>query len=77
MSEQGRKLDSMQSKRHSFIEAILNVTIGYLVAVMANYVVLPWWGFEVSVRDSMEIGVVFMLIALARSYILRRVFNRI
>ena len=65
-----------QSRLMSLLEAKSNALIGYLVAVAANYVVLPWWGFEVSVRASFEIGVVFFLISVARSYIMRRIFNR-
>tara|TARA_R100000742_G_C4260908_1_gene78702 strand:+ start:472 stop:681 length:210 start_codon:yes stop_codon:yes gene_type:complete len=65
----------MQSKRMSFIESLTNVIVGYLVAVGANYIVLPMFGYMVSVADSFYIGIVFMVIAIVRSYILRRMFN--
>lgn len=67
----------MQSKKHSALEAVANVAIGYLVSVVANVVVLPLFGYAVSVADGFAIGLVFTVISLVRSYALRRVFNRL
>jgi len=66
----------MQSKKRSFIEAVTNVLIGYLVAVISNLIVLPLFGYEVSLFDGFAIGVVFTVISLIRSYVIRRLFNR-
>jgi len=65
----------MQSKKMSFIESLTNVIVGYLVAVGANYIVLPMFGYMVNVADSFSIGIVFMVIGIIRSYLLRRLFN--
>lgn len=65
----------MQTRLSSFVEAWFNVAIGYLVAVAANAIVLPAFGYDVSLGDAFGIAVVFTLISLARSYVLRRVFN--
>lgn len=67
----------MQSKAHSVFEAFSNVAIGYLVSVIANIFVLPTFGYDVTIRDSFAIGAAFTAISLARSYILRRIFNKI
>jgi len=67
----------MQSKRMSLIESITNVTVGYLVAVLANYIVLPMFDYNVTIADSFYIGLVFMAIGVVRSYLLRRLFNMI
>lgn len=67
----------MQSKKHSALEAVANVAIGYLVSVAANVVVLPLFGYAVSVADGFAIGLVFTAISLVRSYALRRAFNRL
>jgi hypothetical protein len=67
----------MQSKKMSLIESLINVTVGYLVAVGANYIVLPMFGYMVNVADSFYIGLVFMAIAMIRSYLLRRLFNNL
>lgn len=61
----------------SAVEAVANVAIGYVVAVAANAVVLPLFGLHPSALDSFAIGALFTAISLARSYVLRRLFNRI
>ena len=66
----------MQSRKRSFIEAVTNVLVGYLVAVISNLIVLPLFGYEVSLFDGFAIGVVFTVISLIRSYVIRRLFNR-
>jgi hypothetical protein len=66
----------MQSKKRSFIEAVTNVLVGYLVAVISNLIVLPLFGYQVSLFDGFAIGVVFTVISLIRSYVIRRLFNR-
>lgn len=65
----------MQSRKHSAIEAVCNVAVGYLVSVAANVAVLPLFGYQVTAGESFAIGLVFTLISLVRSYALRRVFN--
>jgi hypothetical protein len=65
----------MQSKIMSAVEASTNVLIGYLVSVAANLVILPLFGYNVTVADSFAIGLAFTAVSLVRSYILRRVFN--
>lgn len=67
----------MQSRVMSAIEAIANVFIGYLVSVAANILILPLFGYDVSVADSFAIGLAFTAVSLVRSYILRRIFNAI
>ena len=65
----------MQSRKHSAIESVANVAIGYGVSTVANLAVLPSFGYRVSVADAAGIGLVFTLISLVRSYALRRLFN--
>jgi hypothetical protein len=64
-----------QSKKASLLEAILNTLIGFWIAVLANYFLLPLWGLAVSLTQSVEIGLLFTWIAILRGYILRRLFN--
>ena len=75
-----RKVDTAryrQTRRMSLIEAVTNVLIGYFLAVATNWLVLPLFGFAVSVGDSAAIGLVFTSVAVIRSYALRRVFEAI
>ena len=66
-----------QSRLGSAVEAVANVAIGFGVSVAANLVVLPAFGYAVTAVDAVGIGVAFTLISLARSYALRRLFNRL
>ena len=65
-----------QSRRGSAIESAINVGIGYGVSVVANILVLPTFGMYPSLADSLAIGLVFTVISLVRSYVIRRMGNR-
>lgn len=67
----------MQPRLHSMLEAIANVAVGYGINFVANLAVLPLFGHAVSARDAAGIGLVFTGISLARTYVLRRAFNRL
>jgi hypothetical protein len=64
-----------QSKTHSMIEAFANVAIGYGISVVANLLVLPLFGYSVSVSDAAGMGLIFTAISIVRSYYVRRAFN--
>jgi membrane protein CcdC involved in cytochrome C biogenesis len=67
----------MQSKTHSLVESVTNIIVGYFVALGAQLVVFPMFGLSVPVRDNILIGLVFTVVSLVRSYVLRRIFNRL
>lgn len=64
-----------QTKKYSAFESIANVAVGFGVSFIANIIVLPWFGFKVSVKDAFGIGLIFTVISIVRSYLLRRIFN--
>jgi len=66
-----------QTKRHSFIESLTNVAIGYGVALLSQLLIFPLYGIHISLGDNIAIGAWFTVISIARSYVLRRWFNRI
>jgi hypothetical protein len=65
----------MQSRLMIAVEASFNVLIGYFVSVLANILILPMFGYDVTVADSFAIGLAFTAVSLVRSYALRRWFN--
>jgi len=67
----------MQTRRFSFLESLVNVGIGYGVAVLTQVVVFPLFGIRVPLRDNLVIGAIFTVISVVRSYTVRRVFNGI
>lgn len=67
----------MQSRTNSLIESATNILIGYWCAVLTQIIVFPIMGIDVSMSKNLMIGLVFTLISLLRSYVIRRVFNRL
>lgn len=67
----------MQTKIHSMIESITNVIVGYLVALMSQIIIFPFFGIHATIKDNLMIGVWFTIISIIRSYLLRRIFNRV
>ena len=65
----------MQTRLGSFVEAWANIAVGFAINFTANMLVLPQFGFDVTAGQAFGIGVVFTVISLARSYVLRRWFN--
>lgn len=66
----------MQLKRHSLLESIINVAVGYGVALASQIVIFPLYGMEVPLSANIQIGVWFTVISIIRSYLLRRCFNK-
>lgn len=64
-----------QSRKHSLFESIVNVIVGYLVAVGSQILIFPMFGIHIPVRDNFLIGMWFTVVSLIRSYCIRRVFN--
>ncbi len=59
----------------SGVEAVVNLAVGYLVAVAATFLILPAFGYPVSGSDAFGISALFTVVSLVRSYVLRRVFS--
>lgn len=64
-----------QSKMQSLVESIVNVIIGYGVAILSQVLVFPLFGIDVPLSTNFAIGAWFTAISLARSYVIRRWFN--
>ena len=66
----------MQSKKGSLIETLVNIAIGITIGFISNIIVLPAFGYNVSLSDGMAISLIFTVISLVRSYTIRRIFNK-
>lgn len=64
-----------QTRLGSLIEALINVAIGFGINFAANLVILPLIGFQISMGQNLFIGVLYTVISVARSYVVRRWFN--
>ena len=65
----------MQTKKQSLIESLTSTTIGIIIGIVLNLTILPIFGYPVSVVDSLWISVIFTVVSIIRSYIIRRWFN--
>jgi hypothetical protein len=68
---------SVQPRSASLLEAGTNVLVGYLVALTAQQAVFPAFGIVTSIEQDLGIAAAFTLVSLLRSYVLRRLFERL
>jgi len=66
-----------QTRLMSLIEAVANVLVGYGVAVIAQILVFPVFGLQTTLVQNLKMGLIFSGISLARSFILRRLFEAV
>jgi hypothetical protein len=66
-----------QTRLMSFIEAWSNVAVGFVINLFANLLILPLFGLQVTLSDALGIGLVFTIISVIRSYLLRRFYERL
>lgn len=64
-----------QSRLESLIESIINIAIGYFVALLSQFLIFPLFDIHVSLTDNLLIGAWFTGVSLVRSYVIRRWFN--
>ena len=65
-----------QTKRQSVIESVIQQATGYFVGLGTQYIVFPFYGMEVDLVTNLQIGAIFAIVSTARSYLIRRVFNK-
>lgn len=66
---------SQQTRLGSLIESLMNILIGYVVALISQMVIFPWFRIVVPLSTNLWIGAWFTVISLVRSYVIRRWFN--
>ena len=66
-----------QSRLMSLIESVVNVIVGYGVAVATQILIFPIFGLHSTLAQNLKMGAVFTVVSIARSYVLRRLFERL
>lgn len=64
-----------QSRTRSLTEAVFNTVVGYGINFTANLVILPHFGFDISIKQNIVLGLIYTLISIIRGYVIRRWFN--
>lgn len=67
----------MQTKFHSFIEVMTSTIIGYISALISQWIIFPLFGIYNTLGENMLIAAWFTVISIIRGYIVRRWFNHI
>jgi hypothetical protein len=66
----------VQTKLGSIAEAWANIAVGFTINYTANLLILPLFGFHgLTAGKNFVIGMIYTVISLVRSYVLRRWFN--
>lgn len=63
-----------QSRLMSLVESVANLIVGYGVAVVTQ---IPIFGLHTTLAQNLKMGAVFTVVSIARSYVLRRLFERL
>ena len=66
----------MQSRLESLVEVLLNTIIGWLTVIVTQIIVFPLFDIHVSFSKQIGISLIFTSIAIVRSYVIRRWFNK-
>lgn len=66
-----------QSKKQSLLEAITNTAVGFGISLLSIFIILPLLGIHSTPGKNIAITLYFTVISIARSYVLRRFFNRV
>jgi hypothetical protein len=61
----------------SLVESVANVIVGYGVAVVTQILIFPVFGLQTTLGQNLAMGGVFTIVSLARSFLLRRLFEAI
>ena len=59
----------------SLVESVTNVGLGYVLAVGTQIAVFPVFGLHPTLAQNLQIGALFTVTSVARSYALRRLFE--
>lgn len=66
-----------QAQRHSVLEAVVNTAVGFLISwAVWVWVVAPLFDIPYHGGEGFAITCIFTVTSLARSYVLRRIFNQ-
>tara|TARA_R110000744_G_scaffold19900_3_gene52298 strand:+ start:7281 stop:7493 length:213 start_codon:yes stop_codon:yes gene_type:complete len=67
----------MQNKKQSMVEAISGTLIGLVFSFMIQVAIYPMLNIPVSIGQNVLITSIFFIASLLRSYLVRRLFNKI
>lgn len=64
-----------QTRVGSWVEVAANIAVGFSINWVANMLIMPLYGWHIRGGQAFSMGLIFTVIAIVRSYVLRRWFN--
>lgn len=64
-----------QSKLMSMIETVASTVIGFVIAIAAQVLVFPLFGFSPPLSTNFYIALIFTAVSIVRGFVLRRLFE--
>lgn len=64
-----------QPKLLSWLETCLNTGIGFVIAIAAQALIFPLFGFHPPLSTNVSIALIFTVISILRGYLMRRLFE--
>jgi hypothetical protein len=66
----------MQSKKHSMLESVTNVAVGFVITLVFSPFIYTLCGMEYTWGQLGWVTLIFTALSIARSYVIRRFFNK-
>lgn len=64
-----------QSRSTSLIKSLVSTGVGFVVAYLANMLILPFFGFDISHSANLILTCIYTAISIARGYALERLYE--
>lgn len=64
-----------QTRLESFAEVMINVTIGWFIGLATQFLAFPLFGIQASFSSQVGLSMIFTVVSVVRSYVIRRWFN--
>ena len=65
-----------QSKKHSAIEALINIIVGLITSFVIQLFLYPLLNIPVTINQNIIITFVFFIVSFVCGYVIRRIFNK-
>ncbi len=75
MQSKKHSLIEATTNKHSLIEATTNTAVGFLISLMATFIIFPLVGIESTGTKNVIVTLFFTAISILRGYVIRRFFN--
>lgn len=59
------------------MEASLNTASGFLISLLTQWLVFPWFNLHPSLQENISLTAIFTIVSIVRSYAWRRIFNHL